>query len=82
MLSSVAYGIGILCFEQKILAKIQLSVICVHIVDFCWPDHIFIGGHQACPAFCICLVHLFIYLFSYLFIFINYLGWYNPAIHC
>ena len=44
MLSSAAYGNGILHSEQKILAKIYVSIICTHMVthmvDFCRPSHI------------------------------------------
>ena len=44
MLSSAAYGNGILHSEQKILAEIYVSIICTHMVthmvDFCRPSHI------------------------------------------
>ena len=33
-LSSAAYGNGIVRSERKILAKIELGVICAHMVDF------------------------------------------------
>ena len=38
--SSASYTIGILQSQLKILAKIQLSVNCAHMVDFYKPGHI------------------------------------------
>ena len=39
-LSSEIYRNGIPHSELKILPKIQLGVICAHMVDFCRPGHI------------------------------------------
>ena len=39
-LSSASYRNGIIQSQLMILAKIQPSVICTHIVDFCRPGHI------------------------------------------
>ena len=38
-LSSASYRNGILQLQLKILMKIQLSVICTHMVDFHRPGH-------------------------------------------
>ena len=40
-LSSAACRNGILHSEQKILVKIELGVICAHMVDLCRPGHIY-----------------------------------------
>ena len=39
-LSSTSYRIRIVQSQLKVLAKIQLNVICAHMVNFCRPGHI------------------------------------------